>query len=334
MGGWLIGVLSTCLTLCVCSGAQEKPTEITLTVKHNGKTVPNPDHILVSFGDQAQTLAVRNGKLRVPAEISHAKTWSLMARIKRDQIEVRNLSRSALEYDDWTLHIADRHYEGDYSSHVPKGTDVRSTCIVVLNSEHIDPGLVIFQTHCRSRSDKSKGISYWFLARGNAASTQVLEGKDTPSPVRAVKVTVRTDHGKYSLKDDIRVNVLLENAGDETVFVDRRMFCCGIGTGLGLEVHDEQGRSVPLPHLQEELMPPPPSEDAWILVRLEAGFFYGRSYYLAAKDFFPKPGKYSIQFFYRNRLPREMVAPQLRDLPVLWDDSPTIPPEPVWIEVT
>jgi hypothetical protein len=175
---------------------------------------------------------------------------------------------------------------------------------------------------------------FLFQTGDNAASTRVAQQKATPRPARAIKVTVCTDHGKYSLNDDVRVNVLLENAGEETIYVDRRMFCCGIGTGLGLDVRDEQGKDVPLPHLQEELMPPPPSEDTSILVRLDAGFFYGRSYYLVARDFFPKPGRYSLRFLYRSRLPKEMVAPQLRDLPALWDDTPSIPSDPVWIEVT
>jgi len=175
---------------------------------------------------------------------------------------------------------------------------------------------------------------FLFQASDKAASSQVSQQKATPSPARAIKVTVCTDHGKYSLTDDVRVNVLLENTGEETIYVDRRMFCCGIGTGLGLEVRDEQSKNVPLPHLREELMPPPLSEDASILVRLDAGFFYGRSYYLVARDFFPKPGRYSIRFLYQSRLPKEFVAPQLRDLPALWADTPAIPSDPVWIEVT
>jgi len=175
---------------------------------------------------------------------------------------------------------------------------------------------------------------FLFQTADNAASTQVSQPKNTPNPAQAIKVTICTDQGKYSLKDDVRVNVLLENAGEEAIYVDRRMFCCGIGTGLGLEVHDERGKNVPLPHLREELMPPPPEGDTSILVRLDSGFFYGRSYYLVARDFFAKPGRYSIRFLYRSRLPKEMVAPQLRDLPVVWDDTPAIPSEPVWIEVT
>ena len=162
-------------------------------------------------------------------------------------------------------------------------------------------------------------------------------GDGTPSSrvsLRAVKVTVCTDREKYSLHDDVRLNVMLENASAKTVYVDRRIFCCGVGAGLGLEVHDADGKDVPLPHLREELMPPAQKGDRSILVPLDSGFFYGRSFYLVSKDFFPMPGRYSVRFIYQSRLSKKLVAPQLRDLPALWDDSPAIRSEPVQLEVT
>jgi hypothetical protein len=48
--------------------------------------------------------------------------------------------------------VADHRYNGEYASEFPRGADIRSSCVLVLESEHIDPGLVISQTHCRSKS--------------------------------------------------------------------------------------------------------------------------------------------------------------------------------------
>ena len=143
-------LVSVFLLLSTCSAAQEKPIQVKLTIKYNGKATPNPDHITLSSGSHIETVAVRDGRFDVPAEISHAKTWSLAAVIKGDQIEV-SLSQRNLAYEDWTLHLADHHYNQDYNYAVTKGADVRSSCILVLDSEHIDPGLVIFQTNCRRK---------------------------------------------------------------------------------------------------------------------------------------------------------------------------------------
>jgi hypothetical protein len=145
-----LGLTSAFALLATYALAQENSVEIRLTIKYNGKMVPNPDHVTLSSGTHVEKVAIRNGKFGVPSEISRAKTWSLAADIKGDQIELK-LSHSDLAYEDWTLHLANRHYEADYKSAVPKGADVRSSCILVLDSEHIDPGMEMFQTNCRKK---------------------------------------------------------------------------------------------------------------------------------------------------------------------------------------
>lgn len=70
-----------------------------------------------------------------------------------------------------------------------------------------------------------------------------------------------------------------------------------------------------------------------VLLRLENGYFYGTWVGLLVKDFFPKPGKYSIRVNYKSMIGKEFVAPQLRNLPALWEDTPEIDSNTVWIEV-
>jgi hypothetical protein len=146
-------------------------------------------------------------------------------------------------------------------------------------------------------------------------------------------VIIRTDRAKYSSGDTIKLDVLLQNTGSATIYVDRRLFCCGIGSGLELQVRDGQDKRVPLRLPTEELMPPPKEGDASILVRLDRGFFYGEELDLPVKDSFPKAGKYSISVIYKSWLRKEFVSPELRELPVLWADMPQIASEPVWIDV-
>jgi hypothetical protein len=146
-------------------------------------------------------------------------------------------------------------------------------------------------------------------------------------------VLIRTDHEKYSMGDTVKLYVLLQNTSDATVYVDRRMLWGGIAGGLQVEITDEQGKPVP-PHVfPDAVMPPPKKGDASILVRLDSGFFYGTWLDLPAKDSFPGPGRYSIRVIYKSWLRKEFVAPQLRQLPALWANSPVILSQPIWVEI-
>jgi len=173
-----------------------------------------------------------------------------------------------------------------------------------------------------------------FQASEKAASPQVSQQDATPNPARAIKVTVCTDHESYSLSDTVRLNALLENTGALRVYVDRRMFWTGLSGGLKLEISDEKGNFLPAELSSDAMMPPPVQGDTSILIPLESGFLYGTSVNLSVKGFFPKPGRYSLRVIYHSMLPKELVAPELRELPALWFGAPSIPSKQVWIEVT
>jgi hypothetical protein len=166
------------------------------------------------------------------------------------------------------------------------------------------------------------------------APSQVSRTADTSGTAMPIRVVIWTDRGKYSLDDSVNLNAALHNNRDDAVYVDRRMFWTGLGGGLKLEIKDEQGKSLPARVLSDAIMPPPKEEDQSILIRLDQGFFYGTSVNLLVKDFFPKPGKYSIRVIYKSWLRKEFVAPQLRNLPAIWADTPELFSEKVSIEVT
>lgn len=159
------------------------------------------------------------------------------------------------------------------------------------------------------------------------------QSTDLPSTSQSVSVVIWTDREQYSLGDTVRLNLSLQNAGEGTVYVDRRMYWGGYGGGLKLVISDEQGKPVPRRMLNDALMPPPKEGDASILIRLEKGYFYGTGLELSVREIFPKPGRYSIRVIYKSWLRREFVAPQLRDLPVIWEDAPDIPSAPIWVAV-
>jgi hypothetical protein len=173
-----------------------------------------------------------------------------------------------------------------------------------------------------------------FQIGGKVALSQDSQRPENSSASQPISVVIWTDHGKYLRGDSVKLNAALQNTGDASVYVDRRMFWTGFGGGLKLEIRDEQGKSLPARALSDAIMPPPKEGDTSILVRLDQGFFYGTSVNLLVKDFFPKPGRYSVRVIYKSWLRKEFVPLQLRDLPALWADTPEIASEPVWIDVT
>jgi hypothetical protein len=172
-----------------------------------------------------------------------------------------------------------------------------------------------------------------FQIGGKMALSQDSQRAETSSAGQPISVVIWTDHGKYLLGDSVKLNASLQNTGDAPVYVDRRMFWTGFGGSLKLEISDEQGKPIPARVLSDAIMPPPKEGDTSILIRLDEGFFYGTSVNLLVKDFFPKPGRYSLRVIYKSWLRKEFVAPQLRDLPAVWADTPQIASAPVWIDV-
>jgi hypothetical protein len=173
-----------------------------------------------------------------------------------------------------------------------------------------------------------------FQVADKTAPYRISQQAEASSAGRHVSLVIWTDRAKYSLRDGIKVNGALQNDGDEPWYVDRRISLGNAIGGLELEIRDEQGKILPARFMSDMIMPPPREGDTSFLIRLEPGFLYGSYVLLKVKDFFPKPGRYSLRVAYKSWLIKETVAPQLRNLPTLWIDSPEIISEPVWIEVT
>lgn len=193
--------------------------------------------------------------------------------------------------------------------------------------------MLVFSKFSRRMYPLAISAIFLFQIGVKMAQSQVSQRTEA-STAQPLRLVVWTDQGKYLLRDSVKVNAALQNTGNKPVYVDRRMFWTGFGGGLKLEVRDEQGKSLPVRPLSDAIMPPPKEGDTSILIPLDEGFLYGTSVNLLAKDFFPKPGRYSIRVIYKSWLRKEFVAPQLRDLPALWADTPEIASEPLWIDVT
>gem|GEM_PF-1780183 len=167
-----------------------------------------------------------------------------------------------------------------------------------------------------------------------AAPPHLSQGVPTAGMPLSVRLIISTDRTRYAPNELARLNAILRNDGESTVYVNRRMAGFWDGGNLGLEISDEQGHRLPLPFLTH--VPPPPLKkgDTSFLIPLETGYSYGTSMELSVRDLFRKPGKYSIRVTYHNWLPRDFIPHQLRGKAVLARDTPALVSEPLWIEVT
>src|SRR5260370_40823633 len=173
-----------------------------------------------------------------------------------------------------------------------------------------------------------------FPRSGETAGSQASRLSHRPAPDRRVRMVTYADDEKDSSGDSLTINALPENTGHNQVYVDRRMFWTGLSGGLKLVISDQRGHFLPAQPFSDAMMPPPRPEDTSILIPLNSGFLYGTSIRLPVQGFLRKPGRYSIRVIYQSMIAKEFVAPQLRNLPALWSDTPSIPSDRVWIEVS
>jgi len=146
-----IGVVGALLLLSLPAATQQGPLVVRLTVRHDGKEKPPPDQITISFDGHSAQIPVRDGKFKVPPEFTKANEVIFATDIGGDHILVTNLSGKLFSQEDWTLLLAERRYEQEHQSVIPKGTDIRSSCILVFESQHGDAGAAVFSPHCRSK---------------------------------------------------------------------------------------------------------------------------------------------------------------------------------------
>ncbi len=145
-------VLAVALQLLLPAVAQEQPMVMKLTVKHDGQNVPTPDQVTLSFNNRSVQVPVRDGRFEVPSEATWAQNVTFTAEIGDETIRMFKLPPEVLSLEDWTLLLAEKRYPPDYQWIVHKRrTNIRASCVLVLESVHADPGTGILNPHCRSK---------------------------------------------------------------------------------------------------------------------------------------------------------------------------------------
>ncbi len=145
------GALGVLLTLPLPLVGQEKAAVVKLVVKHDGKEEPTPDHVTLSIDKHSVQIPVRAGRFEVPPEFVSAPKVTFAVDVEGDHILVPNLSGTLFTAEDWALLLAERRYDEDYRSAVPRGAVIRRSCILVFESPDMDPGRVVFYSACRTK---------------------------------------------------------------------------------------------------------------------------------------------------------------------------------------
>lgn len=130
------------------TSGQTNHTFVTLRVKHDGKTIPPPGQVTLIFNGRSLGVPLRRGQFEVPHAALRAKQVRLLATVGGERIHISGIYGSAFQQDEWTLVLADHQYDTDNQWAVPKGTSVRSSCILVFESKSAE-GTSLFEPHCR-----------------------------------------------------------------------------------------------------------------------------------------------------------------------------------------
>lgn len=138
------------MCLMISSAIEGTQLSIHVAVKVNGRVQPTPRRVVLIVDGRQVASTVKNSSFQVPANALSAKKLDIVTTVNGKPIRLSDLPHRVLEYENWTIVLADSSYGDDYDWALPKHVDVRSSCLLVLDSTHKDPGAVIFQPHCRN----------------------------------------------------------------------------------------------------------------------------------------------------------------------------------------
>ena len=110
-----------------------------------------------------------------------------------------------------------------------------------------------------------------------------------------LRVVLRSEQGRYSVGERVKLEVFVRNDNGPSIYVDRRMYWGGVASGLAISATDQQGNPVRGRLFADALMPTPNPDDKTPFVRLDSGYFYGISLNAHTADFLPGPGTYLLR---------------------------------------
>jgi hypothetical protein len=168
-----------------------------------------------------------------------------------------------------------------------------------------------------------------FAVAVNPSLSWAQEQNQPAKPMLAV--SIRSPESSYNIKENVRLEIQLQNVGDESL-----LLCRSWGWGVGrtyVRVFDSRGKEVFTSFLADELPPPPQDKD---FLQLNPNEFFGIRLSEDATHFLKTPGTYDIFVEYTSTVSEEWVHKYLRlpHLPLWSRDRGTVVSNKIRIEVT
>ncbi len=136
---WAVGALAPAL--------QPAGIHINLRVKRNGKVVPPPKEIRLSFAGREPAIPVVGGSFEAPPDVLRSGEISIFFRIGRARLHT-SVSHAQFTETDWVIKLADKAFEPQYQMNVRPGAAAKSACVIEFSSPDSE-GTSLFDPHCR-----------------------------------------------------------------------------------------------------------------------------------------------------------------------------------------
>jgi hypothetical protein len=172
-------------------------------------------------------------------------------------------------------------------------------------------------------------LTVLFVVTVNASVSLAQERKELAKPT--LSVSVRSAESSYSIKENILLEIQLENVGDESVLVCRYW---GWGVGrMDVRVFDTKGKEVFTDFFADVVPAMPRDKD---FIELRPNEFFGIRLSESATHLVNTPGAYDIFVEYTSTVSEEWVRKYVRlpHLPLWSRERGTIVSNKVRIEVT
>ena len=151
----MVTLVAILLLTAALPATQPAPLFVNLKVSKDGKTVPPPPNITLTFAGHSTRTAILNGRFGVPQEIVLAARTDLVefsANFGTDHVGT-SIMAGGFTREYWSLLLTDRHFEDQYQSMIPKGEDPRSVCVFVFAGKTSESTSMV-SPHCRSSVKK------------------------------------------------------------------------------------------------------------------------------------------------------------------------------------
>jgi hypothetical protein len=151
------------------------------------------------------------------------------------------------------------------------------------------------------------------------------------APKTQLSVRLTTDRVSYSLRDDVQLEIVRENAGNGKVVIYRRWEW---GTISKIRVFDSKGKEI-----TEEVLWPiddPPQLTSSDFILLKSGDFLRTKLKMSVKQFVRSPGDYEFFVEYSSYLPEDLARKYIpqRDVPFWSRERKTVTSNKINLRIT